>query len=299
MNIENQNNTMKKFSTLFIRSAFLLVIIALLSSCKNENLIQRGDDLQTAFRKAMTLYQGENYGDAADAFEQVVQLGRGTDYGQEAQYYLAESYFADERYLLAASEYERYVSLFPRTDKREDAQFKEAFCYYQLSPRYKLDQQHTRTAIEKFRLYNSRYPNSDRAEEIAQYITDMRSKLAKKLYHAADLYMRTDSYEAAITYYDLTIDKYPESIWAQRSLVDKINAYNVYAGRSVPSKQQERYQNAVEAYETFIQLFPNGEYRQEAEEHVDEARTALANISGDNPSENSTASADDGSGNSD
>lgn len=287
---------MKKISTLLIRCSFLLLILALLSSCKNENLIQRGDDLQTAFRKAMTLYQGENYGDAADAFETVVQLGRGTDYGQQAQYYLAESYFKDKRYLLAASEYERYISLFPRTDEREDAQFKEALCYYNLSPRYKLDQKHTRKAIEKFRLYNSRYPDSERTEQVAEYITEMRSKLAKKLYHAADLYMRTDSYEAAITYYDLTIDKYPESIWAQRSLVDKIEAYNVYAGRSVSSKQQERYQKAVEAYETFIQLFPDGEYRQQAEEHVDEARAALANLSGDKPSVNNTASAEDNSG---
>lgn len=284
---------MTNISTTFIRCTFLLLIIAVFSSCKNENLIQRGDNIRTAYRKAMSLFQSENYGDAAEAFETVVQLGRGTDYGKEAQYYLAESYYEDGRYLLAASEYERYISLFPRSEKREDAQFKEAYCYYKLSPRYKLDQQYTRTAIEKFRLYNSRYPNSQRVDEIAKYITDMRSKLARKLYNAADLYMRTDSYEAAITYYDLTIDKYPESIWAQRALVDKIKAYNIYASRSIVSKQQERYQKAVEAYETFIQLFPNGKYRQQADERVDQARTALANLPDNTSSKNNTASAED------
>lgn len=280
---------MMNITNRLIGISVLFAILAIFSSCKNDNLIKRGDTLQTAFNKAMTMYQAENYGDAAEAFETVIQMGRGTEFGREAQYFLADSYYQNERYLLAASEFERFISLFPRTEKREDAQYKEAFCYYKLSPRYKLDQSYTRRAIEKFRLFNSRFPNSSRTEEAAQHITELRSKLAKKLYNAGDLYMRVDDYEAAITYYDLTIDRYPESTWAQRALVDKINAYNVYAGRSVSSKQEERYQKAVSAYETFIQLFPNGEYRSQAEEYVDEARAALADISDSDSGSNSAS----------
>lgn len=286
---------MNKIATPLFRFTSLLLILFVFSSCKNKNLIQRGDSIDTAFDKAMALFQKEKYSDAAKAFETVVQIGRGTDYGQEAQYYLAESYFEDERYLTAAAEYERYVSLFPRTVKRQEAQFQEAYCYYKLSPRYKLDQSYTRKAIEKFRIYNSRYPDSDKVDQAATYITELRSKLAKKHYYAADLYMRTDQYEAAIIYYDLTIDQYPESIWAQRALVDEINAYNVYASRSVQSKQQERYQNAVEAYEKFIQLFPNGEYRQQAESYVDEARSALASLAEETTQSESTTASTNGS----
>jgi outer membrane protein assembly factor BamD len=234
----------------------------------------------------MRLYQDEDYTEAADAFETVIQIGRGTDYGEEAQYFLAESYFNNKNYLLAASEYERYVSLYPRGEKRQQSQFQEAYCYYKLSPRYKLDQKYTKRAIEKFRLYNSRFASSQKVEEASTYINEMRSKLAKKLYHSADLYMRTDQYEAAIIYYDLTIDNYPETVWAQRSLVDEINAYNIYAGRSIQSKQQERYQKAVEAYEKFVQLFPNGKYRSQAEEYVDEARSALADLGESSQSQN-------------
>lgn len=257
-----------------------LLIIGALASCKNRALIRPGDTLPEAFKKAMTLYEGEKYRDAAEAFETVINLGRGTDYAQEAQYYLAESYLNSSRYLLAASEYERHYTLYPRSEKREEVQFKEAFCYYKLSPRYKLDQTYTRRSIEKFRLFNDRYPNSDRREEAAKYIEEMRAKLAKKNYYAADLYMRTDRYQAAIIYYDLTIDNYPETIWAQRALVDEINAYNTYASRSVQSKKAERYQKAVESYEKFVQLFPNGEYRQQAEQYVDVARSALASLNG-------------------
>ncbi len=288
---------MNKTLTLFIRCSLVALIAITLSSCQGENIIKRGDSLQVAFKKAMNLYEDEEYANAVNAFETVLEIGRGTDYGQEAQFYLAESYYNDERYLLAASEYERYMSLFPRSPKYQDAMFKEAHSYYKLSPRYKLDQSHTRTAIEKFRIFNSEYPNSERADQAAQYITEMRAKLAKKLYNAADLYMRIDDYQAAITYYDLTIDGYPESIWAQRALLDKINAYNVYASRSVQEKQEERYQKAVSAYETFIQLFPEGEYRSQAEEYVDRARTALAELSVEPEGDNSTASAQSTDGN--
>jgi outer membrane protein assembly factor BamD len=248
------------------------------ASCKNSDLIQRGDSLEVAFEKAMAFYEKEDYSNASQAFETVVQIARGTEYGQDAQFYLAGSYYNDGRYLLAASEYERFISLFPRVERRQEAQFKEAYSYYKLSPRYKLDQKYTRMAIEKFQLYNSRFPNSDKVNEAGKYISEMRTKLAKKLYHSGDLYLRTDRYDAAIIYYDLTIDKYPETKWAQRALVDEIKTYSIYADRSVASKQRERYQKAVEAYEKFIQLFPNGEYRQEAEELVDEARTALADL---------------------
>ena len=282
---------MNKISTHLSKLSVLFLILFVVSSCKNEALIKPGDSLQTAYEKAMQLYESERYGESADAFETVIEIGRGTDYGQRAQYYLAQSYFNNDRYLLAASEYERYMSLYPQGQNRQDAQFKEAYCYYQLSPRYKLDQSYTRQAIEKFRLYNSRYASSQKVQEASQYISEMRGKLAKKLYYAADLYMRTDQYEAAITYYDLTIDNYPETDWAQRSLVDEIQAYNTYAGRSVQSKQQERYQKAVDTYEKFVQLFPEGEYRQQAEQYVDEARTALADLGDSSQAQQSTVSA--------
>ncbi|MDX1585298.1 MAG: outer membrane protein assembly factor BamD [Balneolaceae bacterium] len=270
---------MQNTYSLKLRNLILLLVGGLVFiSCARKDLIKPGDPLDVAYEKAMNFYQNEDYGSAADAFETVIRVGRGTEYGRNAQFYLAESYFNNERYLLAASEYERYRSLYPRSERRELVDFREAYCYYKLSPRYRLSQKYTRTAIEKFRLFNSRYPDSERVQDASQYITDLRSKLAHKLYGAADLYMRVDQYEAAIIYYDLTIDRYPETDWAELALVNQINAYVVYAGRSIRTKQEERYQSAIEAYEKYLQLFPDGKYRSRAERYVDEARVGLANI---------------------
>lgn len=269
--------------------SIIMMTAVFFTACNKGSYIKRGDTLPVAYKKAMRLYQSGEYSDAVDAFETVFELGRGTEYAQNAQYYLAESHFNNESYLMAASEYERYISLYPRSESRQEVQFKEAYCYYKLSPRYRLDQKYTNRAIEKFNLFESRYPDSDRLPEINKYVKELRNKLARKIYNAADLYMRIDEYEAATIYYGLTIDRYPESDpWAERALVDQIHAYNVYAENSVRAKQQERYQKAVDAYEKYLQLFPDGEHRSLAEDYVDEARVALAQM--DNSSSQDSSS---------
>lgn len=268
----------------------ILCALILYTGCKNEQYIQAGDSLSTAYKKALRLYRAEDFRDAAKAFETVVNIARGTDYARSSYFYLAESYYESKQYLLAADAYNRFISLFPQAERRQEAAFKEALSYYQLSPRYKLDQTYTRRAIEKFRIYLARYPASERADQAGQYISEMRSKLAHKKYEAAQLYHRLDQYEAAIVYYNLTVDQYPETRWAELALVKEIGAYVEYAEHSIPVSRRERYQKAIETYEKYLQLFPNGEHRQMAEANVDDARAALADLG--SPADGQTTSAD-------
>lgn len=256
----------------------LLAAAFVLMSCRNQELIRPGDTLEVAFEKAMNQYENENYSEAARAFEVVISIGRGTDLGQEAQFYLAESYFNTNRYLVAASEYSRYVQFHPNSQRRQQAEFKEAVCYYELSPRYKLDQNYTQRAIERFRLFNDRYPNSERVDEAAGYIEELRNKLARRDYNAADFYMRTNRYNSAAIYYGLVLDNYPESEWAERALVKQIEAYVLYAENSVPQRQEERFNKAIESYSTYIQLFPREENRSRAEDLYDRATRGLNEV---------------------
>ena len=255
-------------------------LIFLLSACQNDKLIKRGDTLQVAYQKAMAFYMEEDYTEAANAFDTVTRLGRGTDYGQEAQYYLAESYYKNQQYLLAASEYDRFVSLYPNDERRQEAEFKAAMSYYHQSPRYKLDQSATRNAIERFQLFNNRYPDSELVTESADKIDELRNKLARKTYEAAQFYVRTDQYLAATIYLEETIDQYPESEWAEKALVDLIKTYVTYADNSVPERQEERYSKAVDTYDKFLQLFPESTYRSEVENIHDEAQRKLEDVQG-------------------
>jgi outer membrane protein assembly factor BamD len=87
----------------------------------------------------------------------------------------------------------------------------------------------------------------------------------------------------------LVIDRFPESRYAERSLVRQINAYIQFAENSVPARQEERFQKAVESYEKYLQLFPRGDNRSRAEDLYDRAREALVEIRGDDGDESEVA----------
>ncbi len=262
-----------------MRNLLILFLLALvISSCRSQDLIRPGDSIEVAYEKAMNQFVNENFSDAARAFETVVSIGRGTDVGQDAQFYLAESYYKDRRFLIAASEYQRYAQFHPNSTRREQADFMQAKSYYQLSPRYRLDQTYTRQAIEQFRLFTSRYPNSEMVEEAAEIITELREKLARKQFTAAEFYMRTNRYNAAAVYYDIVIDEYPETRWAERSVARQIEAYILFAENSVPQRQEERFEKALASYDTYLQLFPRGEYRDRVERLYERARRGLEEV---------------------
>jgi outer membrane protein assembly factor BamD len=255
--------------------SLLLVVLFILASCRSQELIRPGDSLEVAYDKAYALYEEERWRDAASAFEVVISIGRGTEYGRNAQFYLAESHYNNRQYLVAASEYERYSASHPNSERRQEADFKAALSYYNLSPRYNIDQQYTRRAIEQFSLFLVRYPNSEMTTEAGQKIDELRDKLARKKYEAAQFYMRTNRYNAAAVYYEMVIDRFPESRYAERSLVNQIDAYIKYAENSVTARQEERFRKAVESYEKYLQLFPRGDNRATAENLYDRAREAL------------------------
>jgi outer membrane protein assembly factor BamD len=256
----------------------ILLMVFLYTGCKQEELIQRGDSLKVAYQKSMKLYETEHYQDATKAFQTVIKSGRGTDYARGAQYFLAQSYFKSGQYLLAANAYNTFLSLYPQSPKEKASTFKEALSYYKLSPRYDISQKNTRKAIQKFKLFISRYPNSDRADQAGKYITKMRTKLAHKMFNAAQLYDRLNQYKAAVIYYNSTVDKYPDTHWAEQALVKEIATYVEYADKSVPSSKRKRYNKAVSTYEKYVQLFPHGEHRQEAKAKVKKAKAALVKM---------------------
>lgn len=256
---------MKKFIFL------LLTLTISILACKNDALIRPGDPINVSYDKAWKLFENKKYNDAADAFETVTRYGRGTNFAQDAQFYLAESYYLDQRYLLAESEYERFITQYPRDERREDAEFKRAMSFYNQSPRHQLDQAPTAQAIELFQLFINNYPDAEKVTEAADKIDALRNKLAHKIYAAAEFYSRIDSYQAAAIYYDETIDNYPESKWAEIALVELIDTYNRYADRSVENKQAERYALALKTYDKFLQLFPSSKLRGDAEKYRDRA----------------------------
>ncbi len=236
-------------------------MIAGLTACASKNQIRPGDTLEVAYEKATRMYNNGKYVDAARGFETVLSIGRGSTIAQDAQWFLADSYFKSRDYVMSAAEFQRYHGNYPRSDRRAEAEFMEGLCYVKLSPRHNLDQSDTYKAIEIMQLYLARYPNSERTREAAGLIDDLREKLAQKQHSAGLLYLRLQSYEAAAIYFGLTIDQFPETKWAELSLA-----------------KQVEYELVLGSVEKYVQLFPNGKNRSLVESYRDQARVALSRL---------------------
>lgn len=235
---------------------------------------------QAAYEQGMRHYESGNYTRAVESFQQVFNFGRAHQWADEAQYYLAKSHLESEKYLLAADEYSRYLDLYGNTDRATQAEFERALAYYRQSPPFQLDQSDTRQGIRNLRLFLERHPNSEYTDRAGEMLQELREKLAHKEYAAAELYERREFFESAAIAYQRVLERYPETSWADEALLGSIEAYRKYAANSVQSQQKERYQMALDAYDRFVQLFPDSPLIGEAEQVYAQIQTQMEDLQG-------------------
>ncbi|MBT6414218.1 MAG: outer membrane protein assembly factor BamD, partial [Candidatus Marinimicrobia bacterium] len=160
--------------------------------------------------------------------KQVVIRGTGSDLGDDAQYYLAESYYRNEEYLDAISEYEKLTRRMGFSEFIEDARFKICEAYRIESPTYFHDQQYTEKALERYQEFLDDFPQSKYRANSLESIETMRNKMGKKLHEAGILYMKMEEYESAKMTFTQVIDKYydTEMVFMARQELVKAMAYN-------------------------------------------------------------------------
>lgn len=223
------------------------------------------DNPELAYQKGLAYFEKGAYDRAIEQLQRVFEFGRVNEWADDAQYTLARAYYEDHQFLLAANEFDRFVGLYPRDERVEDAAYYRAMSYYKLSPPFNLDQTDSERAVEYLRLFLGTYPGSERAKEIGLKIDELQRKLARKLFSKAMLYERAEYYEAAAITFERVLDKYPSTGIVDESILGAMRCWVAYADQSIPSKKRERLQNAVEAYNRLVQLFPDSALLKDAE----------------------------------
>ena len=181
--------------------------IFLLASCS----FQKDTSEMTAeehLKYSLELYHDEDLFEAENEFRTMTLRYSGQPVADDAQFYLAETYFQKEEYLIASSEYTRLVRSMPNSPYVEEASFKIPLCYQYLSPRPEVDQTYTLKAIREFEIFISDYRNSNMVPEAEKSILEMKTKLAKKLLANAYIYRRLEEYDSAILYINLLLERY-------------------------------------------------------------------------------------------
>lgn len=163
---------------------------------------------------AKNLMLDENYDDAIREFQSILLQYTGSVVNDDAQYFLAYTYFKKGQYLLAAYEFSKLIRDIPASEFIQDSQFMLGECYYQLSPNYQLEQSYTKKAIEEFQAFIEFFPTHPKVPEAEEKIKELYIKFAEKEYNSARIYEKMEYYNAAIDYYKSVSDTYHDTKFA-------------------------------------------------------------------------------------
>jgi tol-pal system protein YbgF len=93
--------------------------------------IPQGSDRDN-YQVALELLREERYDMAATAFQQFLVAFPDSQLADNAQYWLAESYYASDQFEKALQDFEVVISKYPRSRKVPDALLKMGYCNYSL-----------------------------------------------------------------------------------------------------------------------------------------------------------------------
>jgi len=209
-----------------IKLSITLIITLLITACSSSKP-DEDVDLQILFDKAMVSLEKKRYLRAQEEFNTVAIKGLHTDLGDDAQFYLAESYFFNKEYVLAISEYDRLIRRLGFSEFVPKSRWRVCQCYVKQSPKYFHEQYSTDNALSKLQEFVDDYPNSEFSEEAIETIEELRNKLAKKLYETGRLYIKMEEYEAAIFAYQDLLSKYYDTEIVSESHVQIIKCYTL------------------------------------------------------------------------
>ncbi|MCX8057157.1 MAG: outer membrane protein assembly factor BamD [Ignavibacteria bacterium] len=212
------------------------------------------------FALAKTKFDKKDYLEAISDFESIMIQFSGTGIVDDAQYYLAYSYFKRGEYIKAAYEFSKLIRDYPTSEYVKDAQFMLAESYYELSPHYTLDQSFTEKAIEEYQAFIDFFPQDPRIKEAEKKIIELNDKLARKVFETAEQYRRMNYTKSAIIYYDLLLEKYPDSKYSSLALYNKIKLL----------VEKARKKEALEEAKKYLRRFPSGEYKKDVEKIVEQ-----------------------------
>lgn len=249
---------------IFVGITILALSLILISSCgRKVNKDAFGPD--EYFEYAKKEFDKGKYLKAITDFTIIVLKFSGDPVVDDAQYYLAESHFKQEEFLIAASEYQSLINDYPESDYVPLAQFKRGLCYFNLSSRAELDQEYTQKAIKEFQSFLEEYPNHTLEENAAKYIEQLREKLARKKLMAATTYRKMGVYDSAIIYYDIILEGYYDTPQAIEAMYWKAEC----------QYKLKKYSESRVTFSTFIENNPNNNHIEDAKERVAEITEIL------------------------
>lgn len=218
------------------------------------------------YQEAVKLYEKGKYSKALILFDDLASKYRGRTEAEDLFYLIAQSNYKLRDYTSARYHFKNFASTYPGSPRAEECRFMAAYCYYLDSPRWSLDQENTRKAIDELQLFVNYYPESKKAEEAGELIQKLRDKLEKKAFNNAKLYYdmgSPDDFRASVIAFENVLKQYPDTKYAEEIEYLIVKAQYEYADHSYHNKQEVRFNDAIDYYDIFVRNYPDSKYRSE------------------------------------
>ena len=243
----------KHFSNIFILFSFIALSTLIVGCGSSEATKQLSADER--YENGMKAFKDEDFLAAIEEFKIVSLQYQGSSVADSAQFYMAECRYLREEYILAAFEYDVLLRTMPSSPLVSRARFRRATCFYQLSPRPILDQNYSKKAIDEYQAFLEYHPTDTLVSLAEQRINELNSKLAEKDFENGITYMHMEYYKAATYYFDVVLDKYHDTKYAEPALLKKAEALT----------SRKKYAEAKEALDKFREKYPMSALKSDAD----------------------------------
>ncbi len=258
----------------------LLLVLLGATSCTEYSRVLKSKDLDYRFDYAKRAYENGKYVQASTLLTDLITPLKGGSKGEEALYLLAMSYYQNKDYLNSGVYFKTYYSRYPKGKYTELARFYCGYGYYLDSPDPQLDQSVTVKGIEELQGFLDYFPRSEKAQTAQNAMFELQDKLTLKELQTAQLYYNLgdymgDNYLSAIIVADNALKMYPYSKYREELEMLKLKSKFQEARQSVTERKEERFRDVVDEYYSFINNYPDGPNKEEADNILKIARRYL------------------------
>ncbi len=255
----------------------LFAIAIFFASCGEYNRIIKSTDRDLKYTYAKKYFEEKKYSRAITLLEELVPYMKGMADAEESLYLLGQSYYNSKDYLSSTQIFTTYYNTYPKGEYAEPALYYAAYGMYLDSPDPQLDQTKTYKAITEFQRYIEQYPQTERAEQAKQYLFELQEKLAYKELLAVKLYLRLgnymgNNYESSVITAREALKDYPYSKYAEEFQMLILRARYELAENSIREAKAQRYRTVIDEYYNYINSYPDGKFKKEAERYLQEAQ---------------------------
>lgn len=260
------------------RLPFILLLVVLsLVSCSDYQKLLKTDDAELKYTKAVEYFEKGDFMRASTLFDAVATYYKGTERSETVLNYLAKSYMGQKDYFSASEYYKTYVKTYPKGKYVIESRYMIGYCYYLDSPDARLDQASTLNAIAALQEFIDVYPESERVVDANKLLEEMKNKLAYKAYLNAKLYYNLgnylgNNYESAVIASQNALKNFPSTSYREELSMLILESKYQQAVQSVEEKRIDRYRNTIDEYYNFVNEFPEGKYRKQADKIFNESK---------------------------